>query len=196
MMSKSERRAQLDKQVGICPIEGSMPCQHISYQAAHLTAVHQGCRCKGLQSAPELSYSAILLLDYSDSCASVQSHLAAEKLESSGHSDSACPAAQVKDLEMQQDGIQRAIETKQQQLKPLEAEVRGRSRQGTDISAWSFLPPGFELEVAPCTLWHVMGVLYLQNSQSAIAATVLRQDCKPFMCDKATANALQRAGGP
>ena len=63
MMSKSERRAQLDKQVGTCPIEGSMLCQHVSYQAAHLTAVHQGCRCKGLQSAPELRYSAILLLD-------------------------------------------------------------------------------------------------------------------------------------
>ena len=60
---------------------------------------------------------------------------------------------------MQQDGIQRAIETKQQQLKPLEAEVRGRSRQTTNLSAWSFLPPGFKLEVSQCTLWHVMGVL-------------------------------------
>ena len=32
MMSKSERRAQLDKQVGICPIEGSLLCQHIPFK--------------------------------------------------------------------------------------------------------------------------------------------------------------------
>ena len=64
---------------------------------------------------------------------------------------------------MQQDGTQRAIETKQQQLKPLEAEVRGRSRQATNISAWSSLPPCFKLEItsAPCILWHVIrGVKY------------------------------------
>ena len=31
MMSKAERRAQLDKQVGICPIEGSVLCQQTSF---------------------------------------------------------------------------------------------------------------------------------------------------------------------
>lgn len=36
--------------------------------------------------------------------------------------------AQVKDLEMQQDAAQRAIEARQQQLKPLEADAKERSR--------------------------------------------------------------------
>ena len=31
MMSKSKRRAQLDKQVGTCPIKGSKLCPHVSY---------------------------------------------------------------------------------------------------------------------------------------------------------------------
>ena len=79
MMSKSERRAQLDKQVGTCP--PSNACSAFYYHAAHPTPVHQGCRCKGLQGALELNYSAILLFNYSDSCASVQSHSAAENLE-------------------------------------------------------------------------------------------------------------------
>ena len=30
MMSKSERRAQLDKQVGSCPIKSSVPCRQTS----------------------------------------------------------------------------------------------------------------------------------------------------------------------
>ena len=85
----------------------------------------------------------ILRLGHSDSCASVQSHFGLQKPKlTSSQSNSAYPAAQVKDLEMQQDGTQRAIETKQQQLKPLEAEVRARSRQVTQKTAWRFLPLG------------------------------------------------------
>ena len=80
-------------------------------------------------------------------CASVQSPLAPGRPAlTSGQCDSAYLTAQVKDLEMQQDGIQRAIETKQQQLKPLEAEVRGRSRQATKTPAQRFLPLGFKIK--------------------------------------------------
>ena len=124
MMSKFERRAQLDEQVSMAPL-GSIQCQQLSSQGAHLTAMHQGCRHEGLLS----NAAAWSLRLYAE----VQSHPAPEKPQlTSGLTDSACPAAQVKNLEMQQDWIQRAIETKQQQLKPLEAEVRGRSRQATE----------------------------------------------------------------
>ncbi len=38
-------------------------------------------------------------------------------------------AVQVKDLELQQDAARRAIAAKEQQLKPLDAQVRDRNRQ-------------------------------------------------------------------
>ena len=85
---------------------------------------------------------------------------------------------------MQQDGIQRAIEMKQQQLKPLEAEVRGRSRQATR----SFL------HGIPCLLdiqaqgARVFRVQRRSNERSECdlqhVTKVPKKDCKPFKCTK------------
>ncbi len=44
-------------------------------------------------------------------------------------------AVQVKDLELQQDAARRAIAAKEQQLKPLDAQVRDRNRQAASLDS-------------------------------------------------------------
>ena len=43
-------------------------------------------------------------------------------------------AVQVKDLELQQDAARRAIATKEQQLKPLDAQVKDRNRHAPPVA--------------------------------------------------------------
>ena len=80
---------------------------------------------------------------------------------------------------MQQDGIQRAIETKQQQLKPLEAEVRGRSRQATKDSCTAIPASGVRSDGARVYRVQMRG---RERCGCSHVDTVPKYDHKPYKC--------------